>query len=233
MEDNLIISSIDDITIDFDNANPKLCGIPLIKMGQLGLSVQFLPITKIQFEYFLCDQPDPDLNEAVYNEILSENARGSLHNITIENYRQLFLTGIKPKELEKYCLWMGENFATPTLQEWLSIYDVLQQATEISVAKKIVEQKLSTVRSSIILENLDNINKKIVGSDGPRSICDQIFMRHGIQEWVKDEGSPSGWNLMGGKTTITRYPAKVLIFSLDMRDGELGFRLIRHDKKQR
>ena len=58
-------------------------GFPMIWVDKpLSAYIHWLPVTKIQFELFMCDSPSSDLSDAWYREVLSLNPRVSPKNVT-------------------------------------------------------------------------------------------------------------------------------------------------------
>ncbi len=96
-------------------------GFPLLKLPSLGLAVHLLPVTKVQFEYFL---GEPALirrfDTALYEEMCHFNPRTSWRRSSGVP-ESLFATGILPPEAEAYGTWMGKGFRLPKDTEWRAV----------------------------------------------------------------------------------------------------------------
>ena len=71
-------------------------GFPLIAVPSVGVEVQLLPVTKIQFECFLAEPND--FGDAWYEEVLTFNPRISYRQFMADTRERLFITGILPEE---------------------------------------------------------------------------------------------------------------------------------------
>jgi len=188
-------NSINDLYIlDDDNQNERLCGLPLLRIPSLKLSLQIIPVTKIQFEYFLCDQPDPDFSESVYNEMLSLNPRISPNQISADNHWKIFLTGIKPQEAQKFASWLGDSYQIPTKEEWGKIYNALNKVKDVEFYSRILSDYHGPERVKNVLIKLRDT---IQNSSGDNRLTDTLLMRNGVMEWVARPDVHTEWGGMG------------------------------------
>jgi len=99
-------------------------GFPYIELKDPALAVSLLPLTKLQFEYYLADLTPQGDNW--YEELLTLNPRVSPQRFTPEQRERLFLTGLLPAEAEAYAAWLGDGYRLPTVAEWRAIYRCFQ-----------------------------------------------------------------------------------------------------------
>lgn len=178
-------------------------GFPLIWIESLNAYMHWLPVTKIQFEYFLCAEPDPQFDAQWYETLLKLNPRVSPQNLTNNNYWGALLSGILPAEAGHYARWCGTGYALPTLDEWRKAYNFLKtqpvQPQEIlNQMKQQYSQKLSE-RVLRLLTQLETIQPRIWRDAElkPTSLADQMLMRMGVLEWVESNELRNHWGGMG------------------------------------
>jgi hypothetical protein len=170
-------------------------GFPMLWVDEIEAYVNWLPVTKVQFEYFLCDSPGQPFDESWYEQILDLNPRVSPQKVTRRNYWQLLLSGILPDEAEKFAEWCGEGYRVPTLDEWNKIYKSLkgQKAYENLFSEAELKPRIRAV-----LERIDTIMKELLSrSNKTYTLVDQMLMRYGVMEWVETDNRRSGWGGMG------------------------------------
>jgi hypothetical protein len=170
-------------------------GFPMVWVAEIGAYIHWLPVTKVQFEYFLCDAPGAQFDEGWYNVILGLNDRISPRRATRTNYWQLFLTGILPSEAERFAEWCGDSYRILTLDEWKRVYRGLKAMSAVDAL--ILDPKINE-RTRTIVTKLDEITKAIARATGrPRTLADQMLMRLGVMEWVHYEYRGQRWGGMG------------------------------------
>lgn len=224
-------NSINDLYIlDDDNQNERLCGLPLLRIPSLKLSLQIIPVTKIQFEYFLCDQPDPDFSESVYNEMLSLNPRISPNQISADNYWKIFLTGIKPQEAQKFASWLGDSYQIPTKEEWGKIYNALNKVKDVEFYTRILSDYHGPERVKNVLIKLKGITQNSSGNYG---LTETLLMRNGVMEWVARPELHTEWGGMGvpkfhtGTSKPEAYVHETPRLAGTYRFDHYGFRLVK------
>jgi len=219
--------------IDYDKA-----GFPIIKVRGVNFWMHALPITKLQFEYFICEKPIPIFDEAFYKAITGNdmNPRITPRKADINNYWQLFLTGIKPSEAKLYADWCGEGYDFPTLEEWEQVFNVLK----IAPLEDLFSEFKLDPPGKYIFENLDGIVPMLFDQDNKKMTCaDQFLMRYGVIEWVYEQQRGSRhWRGMGFPNPNFIKTGKVFssLSPHDPNDPEFrmrayGFRLIKREKK--
>lgn len=168
-------------------------GFPMIHVEGLDGYLHWLPVTKIQFEAFLCEHPSATFDQQWYDEILSLNPRISPRAVQATNYWQSFITGITPGEAERYADWCGADYALLHQKEWIDTYHRLREMPPRSVADLTALNLAPRIRS--LIERLDAVFR----AQSPNgSLADQMFLRLGVKEWVVCGGpKQSPWGAWG------------------------------------
>lgn len=92
---------------------------PLVECPGVRLRVGLLPVTKVQFEYFLGARTGFD--PATLAAITQTCPRASWRDIPSDHPEELFLTGVLPEELTPFLGWLKNGFRLPTAAEWRAI----------------------------------------------------------------------------------------------------------------
>lgn len=173
-------------------------GFPMLWIEDIGAYMHWLPVTKIQFETFMCSQPESSFDERWYDEILSLNKRISPTAVTARNYWQSFLTGLTPDEAQRYASWCGDDFSLPTKDDWYDAYKALQNVPAVQLDFADEMQNISP-RARPLLKSLDSSNKNVAKrlNIADRTLALQMFMRYGVLEWVETPNMRSTWGGMG------------------------------------
>lgn len=173
-------------------------GFPLIWVDEIKAFVHWLPITKIQIEYFICSITDNRFDGPWYDEILNLNGRVSPQNVNVSNYWNIFLTGLKPDEALLFAKWNGANYSIPTLKEWNTIYKTMSDIDGIS---NIVTQmgNLKPRVKQIAEQMADIADANTINSSRQKrlTLADQMFMRNGVMEWVELDDFRNRWGGIG------------------------------------
>lgn len=217
--------SPDDIKLD-------KTGFPMIWLDEIDAYIHWLPVSKVQFEHFLCDSPGVPFDEEWYDQVLQLNERITPKRARKNNYWQLFLSGIKPNEVEWVVEWFGDEYEIPSLDEWNQAYRSLKAMP--SVDHLFQNTKLNE-RARTILTKIDEITKAIYRRRQRRTIADQMLMRLGVMEWVRCQYRGREWGGMGqtpsGFHSMIRTPdsgtPETVRDPLGIRLGYYGFRLLR------
>lgn len=162
-------------------------GFPLIRAG--GLYVHFLPVTKIQIEYFLCSTNETAYDEAWYTEVLGFNPRISPASITPANLIGVFVTGVLPRDARSFAQWCGTTYDLPTAAQWTTIFTTLNDVIiDARIAQDHIEQILSkdklNARARTIITNIHHSISSKISAGRTRSLSDQMLMRGGVMEYV-------------------------------------------------
>jgi len=194
--------------IDKDKKTGEKTGrFPMIWVEPINAFIHWLPVTKVQMEYFLCDSPGKPYDEDWYNQLLGKNSRISPTQANKNNYWQLFLTGILPAETQRFAEWCGEGYQLPTLGDWNKTYEYFSNMTALDLSSALTQQDSSSVeisdRARKIIEKIDEISHERYVEN--RKVIDQMLMKMGVIEWVKVEKRGFEWGGMG-QTDSRWYP---------------------------
>lgn len=170
--------------------DPK--GFPMVLVESAGLWVHWLPITKIQFERFLCETGDARYDAKWYSQVLELNPRISPREVRQGNYWQAFLTGVLPYEAESFARWTGEGYRLPTDGEWKRIYQAVKEQPAEELPAEIRFPHLSE-RGRELLSQIERVNSADDGGAAQRAIADQMLLRKGVMEWVEDQRNAQLW----------------------------------------
>jgi hypothetical protein len=208
-------------------------GFPMVWVEPLDGYLHWLPVTKIQFEFFITDRPSPTFNEQWYLDILALNERVSPRAVRKNNYWQMFISGIKPEEANAYAEWCGEDFGFPTIDEWNQTYQYLNaESADASFWDDLENIKLMP---ETVLKAMEKINQDLYPRGAERTLAAQMFMRYGVMEWVQTDLRGQEWGGIGqsnsGLQPVIRPPEQGQAeFPKDpegMRLHYYGFRLLR------
>jgi hypothetical protein len=168
-------------------------GFPMLAVER-DLYVHWLPITKIQFEYFMSDAYDRTFDIRWYEEALKLNARVTPMKIVTSNYWNTFLSGIQPAEAQRFAFWCGDGFRLPSVEEWTRAYRVLSSQPILDLDSLDAFKDLPSRLRDVILRT-DEASAEAARRLGyVRRLADQLLMRLGFLEWVVDDGR---WGAMG------------------------------------
>ncbi len=173
-------------------------GFPMIWIEEIEAFMHWLPITKIQFEYFLCDSSDSHFDARWYDEVLALNSRITPKEIRANNYWKTFLTGVTPDEIERFAHWCGENYSVINLEDWFATYQALMAISPLEADDILNELTNISSRTKTLLTRMDlalRRSLKEVGYD--RTLADQMLMRMGVMEWVHCPNNNFQWGGMG------------------------------------
>ena len=167
-------------------------GFPMVWMDSINAYVQWLPVTKIQMEYFLAETNDAIFDETWYYQLNQLNQRIAPTQVQSNNYWQVFATGILPRETQRYALWCGRGYSLITSDEWQQVYaeardieaesDVIKQVTGVKDIKERPRTLLQRVHRALPADN---------GVDGQRTLADLMLLRMGIMEFVFEDHNRS------------------------------------------
>jgi len=165
--------------------------------------VHWLPVTKIQFEYFLCDRPGVGFNQGRYEELLGANDRISPREVTADNYWMAFLTAILPEEAQTFAGWCGEGgeapYVVPSAKEWFDTYQGLKGQPPLSPEALLAEWDALQLKPRLrtLIENVERAAAQVQSRLGARTLADQLLLRQGVLEWVGCPNHVSGWGILG------------------------------------
>ncbi|MEM7128918.1 MAG: hypothetical protein AAF702_21475 [Chloroflexota bacterium] len=164
-------------------------GFPMILIEPLSSYIHWLPITKIQIEYFLCSTNETAFDDLWYQNVLGLNGRVSPGKIGQDNYWQAIATGIIPRDMKRFAAWCNQSsssFDIPTAEEWFTTYEYVRAIGDDKVnIDQILKQSQLTQRAKMLIENIEfSTSKATFELDGTRTMADQMLMRLGVMEYV-------------------------------------------------
>lgn len=170
-------------------------GWPMLWVEAIQAHVHWLPITKLQAEYFLCSTADSQFDERWYEDLLYLNPRVTPEQIHDNNYWKAFLTGLLPHEARSIAQWCDPQCRIPTEDEWLSIYRAMKQIP----AQPHVLNLMGSLRPRVqtLLDRVDDVSSAVTGERSRRTLADQMLMRLGVIEWVDCPGRHVRWAGLG------------------------------------
>ena len=170
-------------------------GFPMIRLDPPGGFIHWLPVTKIQFEAFLCDRPPASFAPPWYEALLTLNPRVAPHRVQASNYWGAFVTGIKPEEAAAFAAWCGADFGLPTREEWFSVYRLARATAAVPAAA--IARTGRTPRARSLIERLETATTALQPRDRPRTLADQMLLRRGVMEWVECSERQRRWGAFG------------------------------------
>lgn len=206
-------------------------GFPMVWREEVAAYVHWVPVTKVQFEYFICDAPDAHFDSTWYDEILDLNPRVTPGEVSVGNYWRSFLTGLRPSEAQRFASWSGDGYRLPTDSEWSTLYGRLraQPAETLSTLERL---DTPNQRARTLLERFSHVAQASLQGQAP-SLASQMLFRFGALEWVQVGRPPAAWGLRGeplpafcGNLEVLDRPAEPLGATESTRYAAAGFRLL-------
>ncbi len=193
---------------------------PLLAVEAVGVEINLLPITKVQFAQFVAESGA--VSEKQYRDMAALNPAVSPDQFDVDERERLFATGILPPEALAFARWLGEGFDLPTVKEWRAIYTALRRTSTPFHDELTTCLDDDDCPAKIILEKLDALN--------PNSMLDVSLMQHGLVEWVK-----KGQSFLGLGAPRPEFQGnlwdplvnEIKPISLTERVPYFGFRLVR------
>lgn len=163
-------------------------GFPLILVPELGLYVHGLPVTKMQFEHFLCDATDGHFDSRWYDEIRRLNPRMSARRIERSNYWNAFLSGLLPAEAERFAAWCGPGYRLLRTSEWQRLYRALERQDATSLEETGLLAGLAPHHRELITQVERAVEDACTQSGDRCHMTERTLMRMGLIEWTAIEG---------------------------------------------
>lgn len=172
-------------------------GFPMVWVEEIGAYIHWLPVTKVQFEYFLCAAGDGQPDAAWYDEILTLNGRVSPAQVRGHNYWQAFITGVLPGEAKQFARWCGRHYELLSSDEWLAAFRALEKRAPLELDDLLALDGLNE-RARILVQWLEHAPQAALNRLGyQRTRAEQALLRLGVLEWVNLSGEPGQWGVLG------------------------------------
>lgn len=153
---------------------------PMYRLQDFDFSVMWLPMTKIQVEYFLSETDDSRFDARWYQSCLVTNPRRSPYAMTTSDYWNVFMTGITFDEVQILRQWW-RGFDLPTKAEWNALLNALDQHPAHPDYVQVVRQHPGLhERAGTLIERLEQLHQ----SQTNRTLAHQTLLRNGIEEYV-------------------------------------------------
>jgi hypothetical protein len=209
---------------------------PMVYIEPIQKYIHWLPVTKIQLEYFLCSTTDPEYNDTWYQQVLGFNPRISPGTVNANNYWQALLTGVMPHTARNYAKWCGRDFNLLVAHEWYTAYDYLRTIDENErYIDQILEHEKIRPRTKALIQNIEHSTQQVAMQlDGRRTLADQMLMRLGVMEFVYQNDNKNSYAGYGQTNSnffpsldrpTAGYPQQLNDPKLGTAMGHYGFRL--------
>jgi formylglycine-generating enzyme required for sulfatase activity len=179
-------------------------GFPMVYIDELDAYLHWVPVTKLQFEQYLCAEPEGQHNGPWYDQVLRLNPRVAPDRVGHGNYWQSFVTGVVPDEAQAFARWCGEGYSVPTLDEWFVAYSLLRALPPTSIQGPESFSRAGaqlSARAYTLLSRLEAASSRAcVQVNYERTTAHQMFLRLGVMEWVELNDQRSRWGGMGETT---------------------------------
>lgn len=164
-------------------------GFPMVWVEAIDAYMHWLPVTKIQFERFICDRPSTRFDWSWYEEVTENNPRIPPQKITIDNYWQAFMTALQPSEVRIFSEFCGAEYEIPTIEQWDRAFS---EARSTDPMEWLSFDELDlTHRARTVLERMrDLANTDLKGEP---SQAKQMLMIWGVMEWVSVNKGEVAW----------------------------------------
>lgn len=163
-------------------------GFLMVWIDEIQAYVHWLPISKIEYEIFMCDPTNNKFDDRWYKDILDLNERVAVKKATTNNYWNLFLTGIRPDEISDFTNWLsaeGErNYSLPTFDEWMAIYNATKDHEALEDLAPYVNSMPERIKGLHVRVN-EILRPLFQKAQRRFTLADQMLLREGTMEWVE------------------------------------------------
>lgn len=179
-------------------------GFPLVWVQAIAAWMHWLPVSKLQFETFLRQARHRGFDAAWYDHVLALNPPVAPARVHSENYRNALLTGILPSEAQRFAAWLGEEFAVPTLDQWLLAWSELASRPAERGLPAALALRLEEPARTLLTRIDSALSVTAAGARRHRTLADQMLLRWGVLEWVEQQGEPARWVGIGEPPRLAR-----------------------------
>jgi hypothetical protein len=201
---------------------------PLVEIPGQDFALFWLPITKVQIEYFLSETIDSQFDRAWYHERLRNNPRIMPEELIAQNLVQAFLTHITFYEARAFSKWYGKDFDLPTSEEWQRAMRTFDQ---IPAHSAFVEQVLNLPglhpRARLLIRSCENAlpGYQRLRDTSERKLSHQLMLRSGILEYVYQDAAYNRCGACGSSLQSGRYDNSGQDTFLPLRHADVGDRM--------
>jgi hypothetical protein len=191
-------------------------GFPMIEVPPFGRYIHLFPISKLQYEAFLTDNPACNAPDQ-YDILLRIHPRMKARGGDTTRYEQLFVGGILPQEAEAFSSWLGDEYQLPEVTEWRKAYQWM------------VNQGALPVRPGSMSESATLIWDMLSQASILQQLHTFALFENGLNEWVYqgDAYAALGRTRPAFRKQLNDPLVDVIKPISGVRARQYGFRLIR------
>lgn len=162
-------------------------GFPMVWIPHLEIYIHWFPITKLQFESFLCDHSEGDLSAAWYQAVLQGNPRIATDGLSFHNFHHAFITGIRAEEARRFANWNGDGFRLPSADEWAESFRWLSEQNAEPPTWTFYGLRYRRFERLFTRLMETRVESQFLGSEA--DLATTMLMVGGILEWVREKHS--------------------------------------------
>ncbi len=173
---------------------------PLIEIPGQDFALFWLPLTKVQIEYFLSETIDSRFDRAWYHERLRNNPRIVPEQITTQYLVRTFITHITFYEARALSQWYGRGCDLPTAEEWhRALYTLDQITADASFIEQLVNLPDIHPRARLLVRSCENAlpGFQHIKDASQRRLSHQLMLRSGILEYVYQDATRTSCGACG------------------------------------
>ena len=180
---------------------------PLVEVPGQAFALFWLPLTKVQIEYFLSDTIDSQFDRAWYRERLRTNPRVASENLVAQNLMQAFITDITFYEARVFSQWHGRGYDLPTTEEW---HQALHTFETVAAHPSFVEQIMALSdlhpRARLLVQACEKAlpTYQRMRDLAERRLSHQLMMSTGILEYVYQDATHTRCEACGSSLQVMR-----------------------------
>ena len=160
-------------------------GFPMAWIDEIQAYIHWYPVSKLQFETFLCDVLDEAFDARWYKEALARNPRVTASAISTANYWQAFMTGVSHEEAQRFARWYGDGYRLPRTSEWCTALRTFR-GRAASKAPLPVPATFMNRRFRDLLHVLNEVSFAVCHTWEPSDLAAAMLLDRGVLEWAVD-----------------------------------------------
>ncbi len=202
-------------------------GFPMVWTESVQASVHWLPLTKLQFERFMCRHPQRRFHDGWYQDVCGLNKRVSPQQVGPGNYWCAFASGLLPSEGQAFQRSCGDDYFLPSIDEWRRACD------EWKAKPPMPENWFQELGLTELVSTLFRRLHRVAADPtlrGEESQAKQMFFEQGVVEWVRNDDPAQPWVGQGrpNKAFNSRMSNPVIVLNSETaRLKDFGVRLMR------